>query len=73
MKAFILFSISFYQLVISGLLKQMLGVRSFCRFTPSCSEYTKQSVQQYGILQGLKKGIIRLLHCQPFSKAYGTI
>lgn len=73
MKGFILFLISFYQNVISGLLKQMLGVKSFCRYTPSCSEYTKKAIQQYGILQGLKKGTIRLLHCQPFSKTYGTI
>lgn len=73
MKHIAILLITFYQKVISHLLKQIFGVHNFCRFTPTCSEYTKKSIQQYGILQGVKRGVIRILHCQPFSKAYGNI
>ncbi|MDD5166400.1 MAG: membrane protein insertion efficiency factor YidD [Candidatus Omnitrophica bacterium] len=42
-----------------------------CRFSPSCSEYTKQAIIKYGALKGVYKGIIRLLHCHPFSRKSG--
>ena len=37
-----------------------------CRFTPTCSEYMKESITTYGALKGLKLGIKRLLRCHPF-------
>ncbi len=39
-----------------------------CRFTPSCSEYTIEAVQKYGVLKGGMKGGWRLLRCQPLSR-----
>jgi len=39
-----------------------------CRFVPSCSEYTKQAIQKYGILWGSAKAAKRLLHCHPLSQ-----
>ena len=39
-----------------------------CKYYPSCSEYTKQSLKKYGVLKGLFKGIWRVLRCNPFSK-----
>ncbi len=39
-----------------------------CRFTPTCSEYTKQSVEKYGALRGTWLGTKRILRCQPFCK-----
>ncbi len=39
----------------------------FCRYYPTCSEYTKQSVKKYGLF-GLFKGFLRILRCNPFSK-----
>ena len=41
-----------------------------CRFIPTCSEYTKQAIDKYGALKGLKLGIKRILRCHPFGK-YG--
>jgi putative membrane protein insertion efficiency factor len=42
-----------------------------CRFVPSCSEYTRQAIIKYGILQGLIKGLKRILICHPLSKKAG--
>jgi putative membrane protein insertion efficiency factor len=39
-----------------------------CRFTPSCSLYTLQAVEKYGLLKGILMGARRLLRCHPFSK-----
>ena len=37
-----------------------------CRFTPTCSDYMKESIIKYGPYKGLKLGIKRLLKCRPF-------
>ena len=47
-----------------------LHSHSLCRFTPSCSEYMAQSINEYGTINGLKLGIKRLMKCHPFGK-YG--
>ena len=39
-----------------------------CIFYPTCSEYTKQAVDKYGIIKGSILGSIRILKCNPFSK-----
>ena len=54
--------IEFYQKYIS----RSLGNR--CIYYPSCSEYTKQAVDKYGIIKGNILGIYRILRCNPFSK-----
>ena len=38
-----------------------------CIFYPTCSEYTKQAVDKYGIIKGNILGIIRILKCNTFS------
>ena len=42
-----------------------------CRFEPGCSEYTKQAILKYGLTKGVFKGLIRILHCHPFSGKSG--
>lgn len=45
-------------------------MHSACRFTPTCSEYMKTSIIEYGSIKGVYLGIKRLLRCHPFGK-YG--
>ena len=71
MKTVIIFLITIYQQLFSPLLKQLLGVKVQCRYSPTCSEYTKQKVSQDGVVKGLLAGAMRISHCQPFGKAYG--
>ena len=39
-----------------------------CRFTPSCSLYTLQAIEKYGLLRGSFMGAWRVLRCHPFSE-----
>ena len=39
-----------------------------CRFTPTCSQYAIEAIQQYGVIRGSAYTIWRLLRCQPFAK-----
>jgi len=42
-----------------------------CRYTPSCSEYSKQAIEKYGVLKGIWKGLIRVMRCNPYSRDSG--
>lgn len=68
MKTIVLGLITFYQIVISSALKQLLGVQSMCRYSPSCSEYARIAVVQHGVLRGSVLAFKRLLTCQPFAQ-----
>lgn len=37
-----------------------------CRFTPTCSEYARLAVLEYGLVHGGIKACGRLCRCQPF-------
>ncbi|HNW25922.1 MAG TPA: membrane protein insertion efficiency factor YidD [Candidatus Gastranaerophilaceae bacterium] len=39
-----------------------------CRFSPTCSQYTKEAIQKYGVLKGLWLGTKRVCKCHPFNK-----
>jgi putative membrane protein insertion efficiency factor len=60
-KQVILLFIKGYQLILSPYLSPS------CRFTPTCSEYTFQAVERYGVLKGIAMGLKRLSHCHPAS------
>jgi len=40
----------------------------YCRFYPTCSEYTYQAVSKKGVFKGLLLGFYRVLRCNPWSK-----
>lgn len=71
MKKFALKLICFYQKYLSfdsGLLKVLFLTDKACRFQPTCSEYTYQAIEKYGILLGSWKGLRRIFRCHPWSK-----
>ena len=68
MRKAVILAISFYQLVLNTLLKNLLGVNKFCRYSPTCSEYTKLMIQKKGVLKGAALAIARISKCHPFAK-----
>jgi putative membrane protein insertion efficiency factor len=40
---------------------------SSCRFEPSCSRYTEQAIQKYGLLRGSMMGAQRIGRCHPWN------
>lgn len=71
MKRFFLGLIRFYQKNLSGngsWAKVLFLTDKACRFTPSCSEYTYEAIEKYGIIKGMWLGIKRILHCHPLNK-----
>jgi putative membrane protein insertion efficiency factor len=40
----------------------------YCRFHPTCSEYSYQAVERYGVVRGTWLGFKRLLRCHPWNK-----
>lgn len=39
-----------------------------CRFTPTCSVYTVEAIESFGIIRGLLLGFLRILRCNPFCR-----
>ena len=40
----------------------------YCRFYPSCSEYSIQALEKYGLISGGIKSMWRVLRCNPWNK-----
>ncbi|NVN89228.1 MAG: membrane protein insertion efficiency factor YidD [Desulfuromonadales bacterium] len=59
-KSSLLLAIRLYQRLLSPLLPQT------CRFYPSCSEYSRESIQRHGFVKGLRLTVQRLGKCHPF-------
>ena len=55
-----------YQIFISPIIPQIVGVPQVCRFEESCSNYSRRVIKEYGILYGLSLTVKRLVACQPF-------
>ncbi|OGG29920.1 membrane protein insertion efficiency factor YidD [Candidatus Gottesmanbacteria bacterium RIFCSPLOWO2_01_FULL_46_9] len=72
MQRFALSAIRFYQRYLSldsgWALRLRLGQAPVCRFVPTCSEYTYQAVEGYGIIYGLWLGLQRIVRCHPWNK-----
>jgi uncharacterized protein len=59
-KYIFIFPIRLYQYGISPILP------SACRYTPTCSEYTRQAIMKYGPLKGIFLGAKRISSCHPW-------
>lgn len=60
MKRVALGLIRLYQMTISQVMPHS------CRFTPTCSQYTYESIARFGLFKGVWLGIKRLSRCHPF-------
>lgn len=57
-----------YQVFLKRWLAVLVPAASHCKFTPSCSCYTKEAIEKYGVILGVGKGMRRILSCHPFSQ-----
>ena len=62
MKKIFIFIIKGYHKYISPILP------GACRFTPTCSVYTAEAIERFGIIRGILLGAWRILRCNPFSR-----
>ncbi len=63
MKVFFIFLINIYQKITF-----LFRKKDVCMFYPTCSEYTKQAIEKYGVFKGIYIGIKRILRCNPWAK-----
>lgn len=66
MSKIFLFLIDFYQKFLSfdrGAL-MIFAPNGACKYSPTCSEYTKQMIIKNGALKGLSLGIRRVISCR---------
>ena len=60
---FVINLINIYKYLISPLLGNN------CRFLPTCSEYTKESIIKFGLVHGIRLGLKRIIKCHPWGKS----
>jgi uncharacterized protein len=60
-----LFALRFYKAYLS-----MLFAGS-CRFEPTCSQYSYDAIERFGVARGSWLTLKRLARCQPFSRRFG--
>jgi putative component of membrane protein insertase Oxa1/YidC/SpoIIIJ protein YidD len=46
-----------------SLFVSVFGFTTYCKHSPSCSQYTTEEIRQSGFLKGGVKGIKRILKC----------
>jgi putative membrane protein insertion efficiency factor len=59
MKRLALRLIRLYQLTISRVKPPS------CRYFPTCSQYTYEAIEKFGLVKGVRLGIKRIARCQP--------
>ncbi len=65
-----LWLIRLYQKTLSpdhGFLKALFP-HGYCKYAPSCSEYTRLSIEKHGVFLGSAKGFWRIVRCNPCSR-----
>lgn len=60
LKKILILPIRFYQVAISPL------IGPSCRFSPTCSHYMIEAIEEWGILRGMWMGVKRIARCHPW-------
>lgn len=60
MKKVMIFLIKIYQSL-------PLSTHKYCKYSPTCSEYSKEAYEKYGFFYGTYLTIKRLLRCTPWN------
>lgn len=71
MKRLVLGLIRLYQksgIIQNPILRMFYLTDSVCRFSPTCSEYTYEAINKYGVTKGSWLGLKRIIRCHPWSK-----
>jgi len=71
MKKIFLFLIKIYQKTLSpdhSFWGKTHHSHGFCKFYPSCSQYSYEAIDKYGTLRGGIKSIKRIFRCNPWNK-----
>lgn len=71
MKNIILKFIKLYQKTIffrKAILKQLYLTDASCRFQPTCSNYSYQAIEKYGLGKGVILSFKRIIRCHPWNK-----
>ena len=62
--------IKLYQATLSldhGWLGRVFPNKRNCKFTPSCSQYSYEAIDKYGVFKGSYMGIKRIIRCNPWA------
>lgn len=62
MKKIALGLIRFYKSFLSPMLPPS------CIYQPTCSQYTYEAIEKYGLLRGSWMSVLRILRCHPFAR-----
>ncbi len=71
MKRLVLKLITLYQktsFLHNEVFKVLFLTDQVCKYEPTCSRYTYQAIDTYGVIRGGFKGIKRILRCHPWAK-----
>lgn len=66
LRMFLVGGIRLYRIVLSPLKAVLFGPMAACRYTPSCSAYALEAVQQHGSIHGTCLAAKRLCRCHPW-------